>query len=75
MNTQIDKTLKVVGERIAEARQIRAEEIDSVAKAVGLTAQTMNEIESGRYYDLEVRTLLDISGFLQIPVSELMRMP
>lgn len=72
MKTIFEKCLLNVGQRIADARHLRAEKEETVAKAIGVTHAVISRIENGRYKSLKLETLIKLCNHLNIPVAEIL---
>jgi DNA-binding Xre family transcriptional regulator len=64
--------LKLIGQRIADARHERGEKEASVAASIGITQAVISRIEHGSYEPLQLGTLLDLCAYLELPPEQLL---
>jgi DNA-binding XRE family transcriptional regulator len=71
MAWNIDADLKKVGENLRSLRNSRGLSVDTVAKAVNLSPQLLQQLEEGLYPECRMETIFDLIEYFGVSGEEI----
>jgi DNA-binding XRE family transcriptional regulator len=71
MAWNIDADLKKVGENLRMIRSVRDLSIETVAKAIDLSPQLLQQLEEGKYPECKLDTLFDLIEYYEVKAEEI----
>jgi transcriptional regulator with XRE-family HTH domain len=68
----MEQILSTIGSNLHKLRHSKEQKLETVAKAIGVKHSVISKIEHGRYECLNLRLLLKLANYFEVPITDLL---